>query len=399
MQKLLRISFNKFVFSITPILAWFLVGIIIDSKMSNVFLLTYPIQFIYQVLLSIFATGANINETKDHQKGAAFSGFVLGAVIGGIIFFLISCNLDLYISFMNMEYDIYKEFALFSVISLYISLVFGMLMEKLYFADKTKYANNLMVIFNMIYLITLVGTALLTHDKTLIVIMSLLSLTVFTFYSGIRTFKNFRFKLNVHLYKWFRYESYDALDSCLMFLIYLFGLSHSTGYGIQYIMAINYSSLITDAQWDSYDAVSTVAKIDISNRKFNLKKSVNNSYKLLAILLFSSFIMFVATIRFYEIDMVIFLIFLAAELYYFLAYPFIAVKACYLQIEWSPFVTTSNKITASIIRFLSTFLNTPFCLCIGQAVSCTYHLIGYGILYKRVGRNKKILRQKCKPAY
>ncbi|MBR3180289.1 hypothetical protein IKF57_02040, partial [Candidatus Saccharibacteria bacterium] len=218
MQKLLRISFNKFVFSITPILAWFLVGIIIDSKMSNVFLLTYPIQFIYQVLLSIFATGANINETKDHQKGAAFSGFVLGAVIGGIIFFLISCNLDLYISFMNMEYDIYKEFALFSVISLYISLVFGMLMEKLYFADKTKYANNLMVIFNMIYLITLVGTALLTHDKTLIVIMSLLSLTVFTFYSGIRTFKNFRFKLNVHLYKWFRYESYDALDSCLMFL-------------------------------------------------------------------------------------------------------------------------------------------------------------------------------------
>ncbi|MBQ3309324.1 hypothetical protein IJG78_01450 [Candidatus Saccharibacteria bacterium] len=261
-------------------------------------------------------------------------------------------------------------------------------MERLYFANRAKYANKLMVIFNIIYMATLVGTAILTHDKTQIVIISLLSLAVFTFYSGVRTFRSFKLKLNVHLYKWFRYESYDVLDGCLMFLIYLFGLSHSTEYGVKYMVAINFSSLVTDTQWDSYDAISTVAKIDISNRRFNLRKSIKNAYVLLVILLFSSFVMLMATIRFYEIDVMVLLIFLATELYYFLVYPFIALKASYLQIEWSPFVTTSNKVIALIIRFLATFLNTPFCLCIGQVAACTYQLIVYGLLYKKYGSKK-----------
>lgn len=384
MQRLLRIGFNKFVFSFIPILVWFLIGIILDPKLANVFSLTYPMQFIYQILLSIFATGANINETKDHQKGAAFSGFLLGTIIGGILFFLVILNLDTYIVFMNMEYGEYKEFALFSLISLYISLIFGMLMEKLYFANKEKYANKLMVIFGMIYLVSLVGMALLTHDKTQTIVVALLSLTVFTFYSGTRIFKNFNFKLKIHLYKWFRYESYDIMTNVLMFSIYLFGLSHSIEYGARYMVAINFSSLITDTQWDSYDAISTAAKIDISNKRFNFKKSLINSYRLLVVLLFSSFVMFMATIRFYEIDMVVFLVFLAAEMYYFLVYPFIALKVCYLQIEWSPLITTGNKIVALMIRFLITFLNTPFCLCIGQVIACTYQLVTYGLIFKKV---------------
>lgn len=390
MQKLLRIGFNKFVFSFTPILVWFLLGVILDPDLSNVFLLTYPMQFIYLILLSIFGTGANINETKDHQKGAAFSGFLLGLAVGGIIFFSIILNLDIYISFMDMDYDTYKEFALFSLISLYISLAFGMLMEKLYFANRTKYANKLMIGFNLIYAFTLIGMAILTSDKMQIVTISLLGLMIFTFYSAIKTFKNFNLKLKIHLYKWFSYESYDIMGNVLMFLIYFFGLSHSSEYGMKYIVAINFSSLITDTQWDSYDAISTVAKIDISNRRFNLKKSIKNSYVLFLILLMTSFAMFMATIRFYEIDLMIFFIFLATELYYFLVYPFIALKACYLQIEWSPFITTSNKMVALVIRFLVTFMNTPFCLCIGQAISCTYQLITYGIMYKIVSHKKNV---------
>lgn len=389
MQRLLRIGFNKFMFSFIPILVWFLIGIILDPKLVNVFSLTYPMQFIYQILLSIFATGANINETKDHQKGAAFSGFLMGTIVGGIIFFLVVLNLDGYISFMNMEYGEYKEFALFSLISLYISLIFGMLMEKLYFANREKYANKLMIIFDIIYAATLLGMAVLTKDRTLIVIIALLSLAIFTFYTGIKTFRNFNLKLRFHLYKWFRYESYDIMTNVLMFFIYLFGLSHSIEYGIKYMAAINLSSLITDTQWDSYDAISTVAKIDISNNKFNFKKSIKNSYKLLAILLFSSFIMFMAVIRFYEVDMGIFLIFLAAEMYYFLVYPFIALKVCYLQIEWSPLITTSNKIVALMIRFLMTFLNTPFCLCIGQVIACTYQLVTYGLIFKKARKKLK----------
>lgn len=173
-----------------------------------------------------------------------------------------------------------------------------------------------------------------------------------------------------------------------MFLIYLFGLSHSINYGIEYIVAINFSALITDTQWDSFDAISTVAKIDISKKQFNYKKSLKNSYKLLAVLMFTSFVMLLAAIKFYEIEMWVFLIFLIAEVYYFVVYPFIALKVCYLQIEYSPFKTTSNKVVALIIRFLTTFLNTPFCLCIGQAMSATYQLVAYAIMFRKVPKKK-----------
>ena len=142
MKRLLRIGFNNFIFSFTPILVWFLIGIILDPKLINVFSVTYPMQFIYQILLAMFGTASNINENKDNKKGAAFSGFLAGTVLGGGIFLLVILNLDSYISFMNVDYDSYKEFALFSMISFYLSLVFGMLMEKLYFSRKEKLANK-----------------------------------------------------------------------------------------------------------------------------------------------------------------------------------------------------------------------------------------------------------------
>lgn len=37
---------------------------------------------------------------------------------------------------MNMDVSIYKEFALYSVIQLYIQLIFSFILEKMYFEDK-----------------------------------------------------------------------------------------------------------------------------------------------------------------------------------------------------------------------------------------------------------------------
>lgn len=57
----------------------------------------------------------------------------LGIILGFIIFGLFALNLRKYIEFMNMDYEIYKEFALYSVIQLYIQLIFSFVLEKLYF--------------------------------------------------------------------------------------------------------------------------------------------------------------------------------------------------------------------------------------------------------------------------
>lgn len=64
MKRLLKISFDLSLLSFIPIISWFLLGIIIDKNLINIFTLTYPIQFIYCIIKSVFSTGANVCKEK-----------------------------------------------------------------------------------------------------------------------------------------------------------------------------------------------------------------------------------------------------------------------------------------------------------------------------------------------
>ena len=68
MNRLLRISFNTAFLSLIPILSWFVIGILIDKNLTNVFTLTYPLQFVWLLLKSIFGTGANICKEKEKNE-------------------------------------------------------------------------------------------------------------------------------------------------------------------------------------------------------------------------------------------------------------------------------------------------------------------------------------------
>ncbi len=109
MNRLLRIGFDTLVTSVTPILGWFLLGILVDKNLINIFSLIYPTQFIITAIQSVFGTGANISAIKDKNKNSIFSGVVLGAGTGLIILGSIAINIDKYISFMNMDIDTYKN--------------------------------------------------------------------------------------------------------------------------------------------------------------------------------------------------------------------------------------------------------------------------------------------------
>ena len=113
MKKLLRIGFDLSLLSFVPILSWFLLGIIVDKNLINIFTLTYPLQFISYIIKSVFSTGANISQEKDKDENAVMSGLLLGTVISFFIFALILFNIDNYISFMNMDVKIYKTFAIY----------------------------------------------------------------------------------------------------------------------------------------------------------------------------------------------------------------------------------------------------------------------------------------------
>ena len=388
MKRLLRIAFNSAVFSFIPILSWFCLGLIVDKNLANIFTLTYPLQFIWLLLKSIFGTGANISKQIDQDENAVLSGMTSGTIIGFIVFGLFALDLKSYIKFMNLDYEIYNEFALYSVIQLYIQLLFAFVLEKLYFEGKEKKANKYCIQLNLLNFVVLILSAIFIKNKISIIIITLLSIFIYTLAILIKQYR--KFKLEIHIIKYIRYESVEIANNLLFFLIYLFGLSNALEYGEKYTVALNFVALITDTQWDSFDAITTVAKIDISKNKFNYIEHRNNAYRLLGILAFTTFIMLLISYRFYELNLVITFIYLSFEMANFILYPIYTLKTCYLQLGKLAKNITTNKITAGVIRFFISLIKTPYCTGIGQITSTLYQVITVNsMFYKNYEIDKK----------
>ena len=395
MKRLLRISFDLSLLSFIPILLWFLLGIIVDKNLINIFTLTYPLQFIYYIFRSVFSTGANISKEKDKNKDAVMSGLVIGSIISLITFLLILLNIDGYINFMNMDVNTYKTFAIYSVIEIFVSLEFSFILNKLYYEGKNKLANKYSIIFNLLNFVLLVGTSLITKNQIVIVTTTLIPLSLFTLYIIIKNSDKFKLKLNI--FKCIKYDSVELFNNIGFLLIFLFGLSNAINFGEKYTLALTFVALITDTQWDTADAIVTAATIDISKNNFNYKEHKRNAYKLLGILFLSSLIMFILLYRFYDLDFKITMIYFAFEIVNFLIYPIYRIKTCYLQLEWSAFKTTGNKIFSLFLRMILSLTKTPFCTGIGQACSSVYQFITVSIFFKlnfKVDKKGNVIRKK-----
>lgn len=380
MKRLLRISFDLSLLSFIPIISWFLLGIIIDKNLINIFTLTYPLQFIYYIIKSIFSTGANISKEKDKNQDSVMSGLLIGSIVSIIIFTIILLNVNNYIKFMNMSTQIYKNFTIYSILQLFISLEFAMIQNKLYYEEKNKLANKYSLIFNLLNFILLIGTSLITKNQMTIITMTLIPLVLFTIY--VYTRNSNKFKLNINILKCIKYDSVELFNNIAFFLIFLFGLSNALEYGEIYATALTFISLITDTQWDTADAIVVASNIDISKRKFNYKEHIKNAYKLLVILFGTSLIMFSILYSFYDLNFKITMVYFSFEIINFLLYPIYRIKTCYLQLEYSAIKTTSNKMIASILRMSMSFLKTPYCTGIGQVCSSIYQFVTVSLMFR-----------------
>ena len=381
MKRLLKISFDLALLSFIPILSWFCLSLIIDKNLINIFTLTYPIQFIWYILKSIFSTGANISKEKDKNDNAVMSGIVIGILIAFVIFGFIVINIEKYITFMNMDVSIYKTFAIYSVIQLFIQSVFAFVLEKLYQEEQNSLANKYSLYFNLLNFIVLVGSALLFKEQVIIAVITLLSIAIYTLFIFIKSFDKFKLKFNI--FNFIKYDSVELFNNISFFFIFLFGLSNALEFGEQYALALTFVALITGTQCDVYDAISISAKIDISKNKFNYRQHRNNAYKLFLILLSSVFVMFIVLYRFYDLDMKLVAIYFSFELINFSIYPIYKLKTCYLQLEFSALKTTFNKMVSSGLRMFISLLKTPFCTGLGQVSSSIYQLISLSIIFNK----------------
>ena len=132
-------------------------------------------------------------------------------------------------------------------------------------------------------------------------------------------------------------------------------------YGEQYSAALAFSSLITDIQWDICYSISTVAKINISKKKFNYKEHLKNSYKLIAILILSIFVMFIIAYPIYKPDLLITFSYLIFHIIDFIIYPVYRTKTCYLQLEYSIIKTNINNLINKVIRVFIIFISYTLC--------------------------------------
>lgn len=373
MNKLFRVSFDTLLTSITPIMGWFLLGILVDKNLINIFSLIYPMQFVIGSIKSIFGTGANISAIRDKNEGSIFSGVVIGSLIGALILGMVIFNIDKYISFMNMEVQIYRTFAIYGIVQMFFQLCLNLALCKLYYEDSNKRANKYSFCFNLINFTTLVAMSIMTRKQIIIASVSILVTAIFTITMMLKIVKRTKFKIN--LANCVKYDSVYLFDQISMFVIYLFGFKNSFDFGEKYILATSFATLITDTQWDVSDSVKTVAQIDITKKDFSYKEHIKNSQKLIYILIASTFIMEIVLYPSYKVDVVATLIMVGAELMTLYVYPIYITKLTYIQLEYSAIKATINKQIANTLRICCSFIMSPFCTTIGLVVSATYQLI------------------------
>lgn len=394
MKRILKISLDLALLSFVPILSWFVLSLILDKNLINTFTLTYPLQFFWPMLKSIFAVGPNITKEKDNDNNAVMSGIFLGIIVSFIVFFVIILNMEKYITFMNMDISIYKNFSIYYVTLLFLQFIMALILEKLYYEEKNDLANKYCLTFNFLTFFILILSSLLFKNQMVIITLTLLIVSSYIVYIAIKNFDNFKFSFKIT--KWIKYDSVELFNNIFFFFIFLFGLSNALDYGQEYVMALNFVALITDTQWDATDSISTAAEIDISKDKFNYKKHIKDSYKLMLILLSTSVLMFLILNWFYNLNLVLFFIYFSFELINFLIYPIYRIRTCYLQLEYSILKTTANKISSNILRFFISLIKSAFCTGLGQISSAIYQLITTHFMFVKnfkVSKNGEVIRK------
>ena len=391
MNRLLRISFDTLLTSVTPILSWFLLGILVDKNLINIFSLIYPMQFVISAIKSIFGTGANISAIRDKNKESIFSGVVLGSILGIIILGAIVLNIDKYIAFMNMDIETYKTFAMYGLIQMFLQLLLNLSLCKLYYENDNKRANKYSFWFNLINFSSLIIMSIITKKQTIIASISIIITTIFTIIMMTRLVQKTKFKIN--LINCVKYDSVYLFAEISMFIIYLFGFKNSFNFGEKYILATSFATLITDTQWDISNAIKTVAQIDIAKRLFSYKEHMKNSRKLIYLLIISTFIMGLILYPSYKVDITATLLIVGIELISLYMYPTYITKLTYIQLEYSAIKATISKQIANILRVCCSFIPSPFCTSIGLAVSVIYQLVSTQCIIQKNKLNMEITQK------
>ena len=381
MKRLIQISLDTLLASTLPIIMWLLLGFVINKEISNVFSLTYPLQFFYMLFITLFAIGPNITSKKENNANVIYSNMLFSSVLVGIITIVLCFNVDSYIKIMSMSEKIYHNFCLYSIALMYYNFILQLLLQKLYYENNNKKANKISLLFNLTnFFLIIISSILFKNIIAIIITLTIDFLILIILF--VNNIKKFTFKLKIK--DNIKYTSFSLLKDISFLLIYGIGFGNSFSYGEKYLEAINFEGLTTDAQWDMLASVDTASKIDLSENKLNYKKSLSDSYKLLLILIGSILIMNLTLYWYFKPDIKVLLIILFVQIIDMLFEPAKAIKLNYLQINDNSSKHNFAYIISRIGRLLCSFIPSAFCTYIGQLFSMIYLFIYSKIQCRKV---------------
>ncbi len=392
MKRYISISLSLLVVSLVNMLTWLCLGFTMGNpNLSSVFSLTYPVQFIVFILLSLFGTGANVRKNKKNDKtdNSVFSGMIYGVFFGFLIFGLLAVFSDNYIRFMNMDVAIFGKFTRFYMLQSLAWLIFQLVLEKLYFEDKDTEANFHSVLFYVLSFVSLVVSSLITKNETIIIAVSLSLLFAYTIILFFLKLRKFKFEWN--FFPNIKYDSVTLFTSLLFFITYFVGYSNAFEAGEKYIVAINLANLVTDPQWDSLGAIGKIAKIDLSRDDYNYKSAIKKSLILTLLYVASSVILFFGLFKVCGATLWIGLVCLSMQLLDMLTDAFSQNLRCFLQLDFSATVATVLNMSIMGLRMiLSVALLTPFNTNLAQGTTGVMECIMYIVITSRFYKLNKL---------
>ena len=377
MKRLFRIGFGTLLYSIIPILSWIVLGLIMhDERIENVFSITYAIQWVFMVIVSLFATGANIRKEKEKDENAVWNSIFWGTIFAIVIFSIPLVFVDEYISFFGQNVQFYRPYVLYGIGLIFIQTLFSLVLEKLYFEDRNKLANIHLISFNLTTFCVLVLSALIFKNVIAAFITTLSVLLIYIIVLYIIEFKKFKIKFD--FFKNFKYESANIFSYLFMLVIYLFGLKNAFSAGEEYVLALSIAGLCTDPFWDGLNAISIVAKVDIAKGRYNYKKEIKNAYFFAGVVTLCSSVMTISLSLLNHANLSIVLIYLAFNLFDMALHPFKSIIYAFTQIEYSPTLNTIFDVSFKVIRaILSIFILSPYCNEIGQVAQAILFFITF----------------------
>ena len=387
MKRLLQISLDTLLISILPIIMWIILGFTITKEISNVFSLTYPLQFFYMIFVSLFAIGPNITARKTNNKDIVYSNMLFGLLIVGLLTLILVINVNTYIKLMNMNVNTYHHFCIYSIILMYLSFIMQLIMQKLYYDNKNNDSNKINILFNLTNFILIIILTSVLKDYIAIIITLVIDFLIISI-EFIKYYKKTKFCLQIK--QNIKYTSFNILKNIGMFLIYGIGFGNSFSFGEKYATAINFESLTTDTQWDMLDSVDTASKIDLAENKFNYKESRRNAYKLLSILIITILIMNLTLYWYFKPDLIVLVIILAVQIIDMLIDPLKTLRMSYIQLNDNNKKHNVFYLLSRLIRLICSFIPSAFCTYIGQAISAIYLYI-YSLI---ACRNVKIFKSR-----